>query len=100
MKLSKSESKDFHKQIFGFVGRIVLNAILIALFCYVNAYCGSLISFDDVMKYSITKVSYYSSVFLTLAFLVICTSAARRIYHAILDLIVACIKFKRDKSSN
>ena len=99
MKLSKSESKEFYKQIFGFVGRIVLNAILIALFCYVNAYCESLISFDDVMKYSITKVSYYSGAFLTLAFLVICTSA-RRIYHAILDLIVACIKFKKDKSSN
>ena len=99
MKLSKSESKKFRKQIFGFVGRIVLNAILIELFSYVNSYFGSLISYDDIMKYSITKVSYYSGAFLTLAFLVICTSA-RRIYYAILDLIVACIKFKKDKSSN
>lgn len=98
MKLSKSESKEFHKQIFGSVGRIALYTIFVVLSFCGNSYFESLISYDDIMKYSITKVSYYSGAFLTLAFLVICTSA-RRIYYAILDLIVACIKFKKDKSS-
>lgn len=86
MKLSKSESKDFHKRIFGSVGRVTFNAILI------------LISFDDAMKYPITKTSYISEVFLMSALFVFCTSAFR-LYYAILDLIVACIMLIKDKSS-